>query len=349
MQFGVGLDGTLGLSIQEEMEVSREAARLGYTSIWTPEGTGQDSFQVCNYRWAASRDVVPEGLHTGISVSPVMWRSPMAFAMSGGTMSQVTGGRFYMGIGAGGVYQPRARQQTGMARVSALAMMREYLTVIRGLVAGERVTHEGETVTLRGGRLGIQPAPNTPVYLGALGPRMLELAGEAADGASLNWCDSERVSWSRERVDEGAKRAGRDPSEVKLAEYIRVCVDDDEDAARRAFALSTMNYALGPRVPTERQRQLGYRAHFERMGFTDALRQLDEMRSNGASREEVADAFPAELLLKVGYFGKPDGAAAHFRALAEGLDIAMVRVVAARPGVDSTLAVMRACRPELLG
>ena len=73
------------------------------------------------------------------------------------------------------------------------------------------------------------------------------------------------------------------------------------------------------------------------------------MRSNGASREEVADAFPAELLLKVGYFGKPDGAAAHFRALAEGLDIAMVRVVAARPGVDSTLAALRACRPELLG
>ena len=161
MQFGVGLDGTLGLSVQDEMEMSRETARLGYTSIWTPEGTGQDSFQVCNYRWSASRDVVPEGLHTGISVSPVMWRSPMAFAMSGGTMSQVTGGRFYMGIGAGGVYQPRARQQTGMARVSALAMMRDYLTTVRGLVAGERVTYEGETVTLRGGRLGIRPAPNT--------------------------------------------------------------------------------------------------------------------------------------------------------------------------------------------
>ncbi len=85
------------------------------------------------------------------------------------------------------------------------------------------------------------------------------------------------------------------------------------------------------------------------MGFTDALRELDEMRGKGASREEVADAFPPELLLKVGYFGKADGAAKAFRSLAEGLDIAMVRVVAARPGVESTLAAMRACRPELLG
>ncbi len=257
MEFGVGLDGSLGLSIADEMEMSREAARLGYTSIWTPEGTGQDSFQVCAYRWAASRDVAPDGLRTGISVSPVMWRSPVAFAMSGGTMSQVTGGRFYMGIGTGAVYQPRGRRALGMPRVSALAMMRDYLTTIRQLVAGERVDYEGETVTLRGARLGISPPPRTPVYLGALGPRMLSLAGELADGASLNWCDAGQVAWSRERINEGAAKAGRDPSEIKMAEYIRVCVDDDVDAARRAFALSTMGYALGPRVPTERQRQLG--------------------------------------------------------------------------------------------
>ena len=177
---------------------------------------------------------------------------------------------------------------------------------------------------------------------------MLRLSGEIADGASLNWCNPEQILWSRQRIDEGAMRAGRNPSDIKMAEYIRVCVDDDVDKARKAFAMATMTYALGPSKPSERQRQLGYRAHFERMGFTDALLELDEMREKGASRDEVADAFPPELLLKVGYFGKADGAAKAFRTLSQGLDIAIVRVVSPKPGVSSVLTTMRACRPELL-
>jgi alkanesulfonate monooxygenase SsuD/methylene tetrahydromethanopterin reductase-like flavin-dependent oxidoreductase (luciferase family) len=192
----------------------------------------------------------------------------------------------------------------------------------------------------------MRPSPETPVYLGALGPRMLEMSGELADGASLNWCTPEQIAWSREHIAEGAAKAGRDPSEINVAEYIRICVDDDVDAARIALAKATMGYALGATVPTDRERQLGYRAHFERMGFTDELAALDDMRRNGASRDEVAEAFPVEILNAVGYFGKADGAAAAFKRLAEGLDTAIVRVVAARRGVDSTLAVMRACAPD---
>lgn len=346
MEIGVGLDPTLGLNWDQQREVSREAAKLGYTSIWTPEGNGQDSFHLCVQRWQATTDVVPEGLTMGIAVSPVMYRTPLSFAMEGGTVSDITGGKFIMGIGSGGAYRPQARAALGVGRMSALALMRDYLSVIRPLVHGERVDYEGETTTLKGMRLGMRPAPETPVYLGALGPRMLEMSGELADGASLNWCTPEQIAWSRERIAEGAAKAGRDPSEINVAEYIRICVDDDVDAARIALAKATMGYALGASVPTERERQLGYRAHFERMGFTDELADLDEMRKKGASRDEVAEAFPAEILQSVGYFGKADGAAAAFARLAEGLDTATVRVVAARRGVDSTLAVMEACKPE---
>ena len=346
MEIGVGLDPTLGLNWDQQREVSREAAKLGYTSIWTPEGNGQDSFHLCVQRWQATTDVVPEGLTTGIAVSPVMYRTPLSFAMEGGTVSDITGGKFIMGIGSGGAYRPQARAALGVGRMSALALMRDYLSVIRPLVHGERVDYEGETTTLKGMRLGMRPAPETPVYLGALGPKMLEMSGELADGASLNWCTPEQIAWSRERIAEGAAKAGRDPSEINVAEYIRICVDDDVDAARIALAKATMGYALGASVPTERERQLGYRAHFERMGFTDELAELDEMRTKGASRDEVAEAFPAEILQSVGYFGKADGAAATFARLAEGLDTAIVRVVAARRGVDSTLAVMEACKPD---
>jgi alkanesulfonate monooxygenase SsuD/methylene tetrahydromethanopterin reductase-like flavin-dependent oxidoreductase (luciferase family) len=346
MEIGVGLDGGLRLSTSEQVELSQEAARLGYASIWTNEGSGQDMFQVCAQRWAASTEVVPEGLATGIAVSPVMYRSPVAFAMSGGTLSQLTGGKFFMGIGSGGAYRPRSRQSMGLPRLSALAMMRDYLITVKGLVNGEESDYQGDVVTLRGIKLDIDPPPRTPVYLGALGPEMLRLSGELADGACLNWCNPEQIAWSRERVAEGAARVGRDPGEVKMVEYIRICVDDDVDTARLAYARAAMGYALGASVPSTRERGLGYRAHFERMGFTEELAGLDEMRMNNATRDEVAEAFSPDLLSTVGYYGKPEGAAEAFGKLSEGLDTAIVRVVAARPGIESILAVMRACAPN---
>ena len=348
MEIGIGLDATLNLPLADQAELAQEAARLGYTSIWTPEGAGQDSFLLCSQRWAASCQVIPAGLTTGIGVSPVLYRTPIAFAMSGGTLSQLTGGRFIMGIGAGSAYRPRTRQTLGLPPFSTLALMRDYLVTVRRLVAGDTVDYHGEVVTLRGVKLAINPPPRTPVYLGALGPEMLRLGGELADGLCLNWCTPEQIAWSRERIAEGAARVDRDPKSVQVVEYIRVCVDQDVDVARRAFARSTMGYAMGQRVPTERERQLGYRAHFERMGYTEVLAELDRMRQRGAAPDEVADAFPPELLKRVGYYGTPEQAAAAFRRLAAGLDVAIVRVIAARPGMASVLAALRACRPELV-
>jgi 5,10-methylenetetrahydromethanopterin reductase len=234
MEIGVGLDATLGLSWDQQRDVSKAAAKLGYTSIWTPEGNGQDSFHLCVQRWQATADVIPGGLTTGIAVSPVMYRTPLSFAMEGGTVSEITGGKFIMGIGSGGAYRPQARAALGVGRMSALALMRDYLTVVRGLVRGERVDHEGPTTTLKGMRLGIRPAPETPVYLGALGPRMLELSGELADGASLNWCTPEQIAWSRERIAEGATRAGRDTSGAGDARLPGRARSEDAGVERRA-------------------------------------------------------------------------------------------------------------------
>ena len=345
MEIGVGLDASLGMTWADQVQLSRESAQLGYTSIWTPEGNGTDSFHLCVQRWMASREVVPEGVGTGISVSPVMYRTPLSFAMAGGTASEITGGKFIMGIGSGGAYQPRARRVVGLGRLSAMQLMRDYVTVVRGLLSGETINYESDNMTYAGLTLGMSPPPKTPVYLGALGPQMLELSGELADGACMNWCTPAQISWSRERIDAGAAKTGREPSEVKMAEYIRICVDDDEDVARVALAKATMGYALGPTVPTERESQLGYRGHFARMGFEKELADLNQMRADGASRDEVAEAFPTNILNAVAYFGQADGAAAAFKRLSEGLDTSMVRVVAARPNLDSVRAVMEACAP----
>ena len=160
---------------------------------------------------------------------------------------------------------------------------------------------------------------------------MVRLAGEVADGAALNWCTPDQVAWSRRRVAEAAEAAGRDPGAVKLAEYIRVCVDDDVDAARIALAKAALGYAMGP-GRSAGEKPMGYRAHFERMGFAAELAELDRMRDQGCGMDELAAACPEEMLLRVGYFGKAEGAAKAIRRLAEGLDVAIVRVVVARAG-----------------
>ncbi len=344
MEIGVGLDATLRLSYEEQRWLSAAAAEMGYESIWTPEQAGEDSFQLCALRWAATTAVVEGGLGTGIGVSPVGLRTPMGFAMSAGTLSKLTGGRFVLGIGTGGAFTPEYRRTWGLRERSSLALMRAYLTTIRGLVGGESVGYDGGGIRYSGARLTIDPPPRTPVYLAALGPEMLRLGGELADGLSLNWCTAEQVAWSRERVVEGAQRAGRDAASIKIASYIRICVDDDVDVARRAFARSLMGYALG-RLGAPAQ---SYRAHFERMGFAEELTAIDVLRQKNAPQDEVADAFPEQLLRCVGYYGAAKGAAEAFRGQAEGLDTAIVRVVAARPGPESVRAVMEACRPALV-
>lgn len=345
MDIGIGLDFTLGLSFEEQQQISAEAAALGYTSIWTPEGVSEDAFQLCAMRWAATTSAVPGGVTTGIAVSPVAARTPFGFATSAGTLSKMTGGRFILGIGSGGAYTADYRRQWGVREASSMQLMRDYVTVVRALLRGESVSYAAKDFSYENVRLAIEPVPMTPVYLAALGPEMLRLAGEAADGVSLNWCSADMVAWSREVVNEGAERAGRDPSEVKLAEYIRICVDDDETVARRAYARAVMGYALGrPGM----KRPLGYRAHFERMGFAADLAKIDELRANKAPMDEVLDAFPEKLLRHVGYYGPAAGAAEAFSKLAEGLDCAIVRVVNARPGIDATRAVMEACQPALV-
>jgi alkanesulfonate monooxygenase SsuD/methylene tetrahydromethanopterin reductase-like flavin-dependent oxidoreductase (luciferase family) len=151
------------------------------------------------------------------------------------------------------------------------------------------------------------------------------------------------VGWSRERVTAGARAAGRDPTAVRIHEYIRVCIDEDEEGARLSFAKMVLSYALG-RPGADKTK--GYRGHFARMGFDDALTDLEARGASGAAESELARRFPDELLRRVGYWGGPKGAREAFLRLASGLDIAVVRPVPARRS-DLTAArlAMRACAP----
>jgi 5,10-methylenetetrahydromethanopterin reductase len=249
------------------------------------------------------------GLATGIAVAPLSTWSIEALAAVSKETADRCRDRFTLGVGAGRLADAPIR-------------------VMRDVIAELRT------------RL-----PGLPIYLGALGPQMLRLAGERYDGAALNWCNTEQVEWSRQRVAVGARAAGRDPVVVKIHEYIRICLDEDEQAARIAFAKMVMSYALA-RPGMDKTK--GYRAHFARMGFDRALADLESRRAKGVSEDELARIFPVTLLRSVGYWGRPEGAREAFLRLAEGLDIAVVRLVPARRNdLAAARLGMRACAPKL--
>ena len=161
-------------------------------------------------------------------------------------------------------------------------------------------------------------APRLYIAVGALGPQMLRLASTHGQAAALNWCTPEQVAWSREQTG----------SNARLIEYIRVCVDDDVAAARRALAQQILGYALLVRPSGAR----GYRAHFERMGFGGELATLEEMQAKGASQDALIGAMSDRFIDAFGYAGDGGAARERFAELAQGLDVAIVRVLSARPG-----------------
>jgi len=233
------------------------------------------------------------GLATGVSVVPIARNPAPVLALAARTAHEMTGGKFVLGVGSGSISD------------RPIAAVRTYIDDLR------------------------ETAKDVPIYVGALGPQMLALAGRHAEGAALNWCTPAQVVWSREQVGPRAK----------LIEYIRMCVDDDVAAARLALAKQILAYALLVRPSGTR----GYRSHFERMGFGPQLDELERKQAAGASEEELARAVPDELVTAVGYAGPASGAAAAFKSLSQGLDIAIVRVLVARQGnVEGMRATMRA-------
>lgn len=247
------------------------------------------------------------GLRTGISVLPLQTWSAERLVAAVRAGREAGGARCILGVGAGSV------------RERPIGRMRALVEQLRPALDG------------------------TSIYLGALGPRMLALAGASFDGAALNWCATEQTEWSRAQVEAGARAAGRDPRSVVIHQYIRMCVDPDVDAARQALAKMVLSYALAR--PGD-DPSMGYRGHFTRMGFDTVLTDLEARHARGASDDELARRLPDALLARVGYWGAPAGAAAGFQALATGLDTAVVRVVPATTNsVECVRLAMRACLP----
>ena len=332
MIVGVGVDGRYGFSAAEQREIARSAAAHGFGSLWTNAVTIPDAFHVCALWAQAAAGLGPgRGLRTGISVVNALSWKPQSLAGQAATVALASAGQFTLGIGTGGA---------GVAQ-RPIATMADYLAVLRPLLRGEEVDYRGRTLEVDRFRVAGQ-FPRVPVYLAALGPQMLRLAGRAADGAAMSFATPDEIGRAGAMVGEGARAAGRDRSEVALSMYIRVCVDEDVDLARQAFATTVLGYALArPGV----DKRLAYRGLFARMGYGEVLSELEARQERGEAIGELARRAPDEMLHAVGYFGPAPGAARRFAELSAGLDETIVRYVAARPGIEPLLAAMDTLAP----
>jgi alkanesulfonate monooxygenase SsuD/methylene tetrahydromethanopterin reductase-like flavin-dependent oxidoreductase (luciferase family) len=195
------------LAWHELVEIAETAETTGYEALFLPESSGREVFST-----HAGLAAHTQALGLGTGIVTIAARSVATTIMAAATVDQISGGRLILGLG------------TGPIGPGALDRLRKYVAVTREGLSGDPVrTPDGRLFTLA------MPPPSRPVpiWIAALGPRAMRLAGEIADGVILNWCPPERVAFARERIREGAKAAGRDPGSITVAVYVRACVGQE--------------------------------------------------------------------------------------------------------------------------
>ena len=236
-RLGVVLAPFATLPAAEFVAVARETEARGYHAAWTGEAAGYDAITLM-----ATIATHTERLHVGSAVVPVQTRTPVVLGQSAATLSHLAPGRVLLGIGLSS--KIIVGDWHGLAFAPSLQQIREAVQVIRMIASGERVNFEGKFYRVKNFRLAAAPpSPPVRVVLAALGPEMLELAGEIADGVVLNWIPPETVPVSIEHLEAGAKKAGRTLGNFEIASFIRTCVTDEAGAAREALARDITGYA----------------------------------------------------------------------------------------------------------
>jgi probable F420-dependent oxidoreductase len=239
--------------------VAEHAELLGYESLWIADtGAGPDAFVVSAVAAGVTRRV-----RIGTAVVPIYTRALPVHAAGAGSVAQLAPGRFVLGLGISS--ETIVDTWGGVPFRRPFTRMRETVEVLRRMLAGERVTFDGRTVRTRNFRLVSPPPSPVPIYVAALMPPMLELAGEIADGVILNFMPADAVPRMLAHVRAGAERAGRDPSKLEVVARFQTVVTDDVPGARNAI-----RHMMGPYFATS-----VYNRFVAWCGFADEAREID--------------------------------------------------------------------------
>ena len=328
-RIGVAFSG--GLPPADIVECVRLAETLGYESAWVAEGHGGDQFAILGACAAVTRRI-----RLGTSISSVFVRSPTTIGMAAATVDQLSGGRFVLGLGSS--HRVQVEPEHGIAFVQPTARLRDTIAIVRGLLRDGVVSHRGEAVTIERFDLWFPPLrPEVPIYVAALFPRLLEIAGGLAEGVLLTWPTPQTIARAVEHVAIGARQSGRSPGVVDVASLIPCAIADTTVAARDALRPAVGLYA-------------GFFPRYNRLlgdaGFGDAVRAIKDAYDHGG-REAAAKVVPDALIDAVALAGTPDSCRKRLDAYRQaGLALPIVSPRAAGPDAKArTMAAIRACAP----
>lgn len=287
----------LGLRLGNETELSGAdiqslallAENLGYGEVWMTESSGRDSLtQLATIATVTSR------IRMGTGILPMFSRTPLITAMSSAGLSAVSDGRFILGLGVGN--RPAVEEAHGVPYHQPMEHLRDLISIVRGLLEGKEVTHQGKAISVSRASLGnAAPQGKVPIYVAALGPRMLQLAGEMADGVLLSWSTTTYLEQAIKLVREGAAKAGRDPSEVEISGYIRVAVTDDLAAGQASLQRQIARYASSAH----------FRAFFRNIGFEREMQGVQLARNHAVNPATVA-AISERMQQELGVVGSAE-------------------------------------------
>jgi probable F420-dependent oxidoreductase len=325
-RLGLALPVTQAVPLSDYLALAREAEARGYATLWAGEVGGADA--VTTLTLLAGRT---ERIHLASGVIPVQTRTPVLLGMTAASLGHLAPGRFRLGLG---VSSPTVvARWNGLPFQRPLAQLREAVQIIRTVLAGERVTFEGQFYRIRNFRLTIPPPPRpVPIYLGALGPRMLQLAGEIADGVLLNWIPPEAVPASIGQIELGARRAGRRLGDVEVAAFVRTSVTDEPEPSRAWLAREITGYCSVD----------AYARFFARCGFEREVEAVNAAWRSGDRQGAVAQV-SGRLLDGLGVVGPEEFCRQRIEAFRKA-GVAEPVVVPFSPGPDRDPRLRRTLR-----
>ncbi len=282
--------GSLGsLGIDALVPIAQFAQQHGYKSLWTVEATYTDAVSLLG----ATAVAVPQ-LDLATGIIPIQFRTPPLMAMTAATLQSLRpDGQVWLGLG---VSAPAILRQHGQDTPERpIAMMREYVTLLRECLSGEPVTFEGDFWQVRKFRMGVRMGENRPqIVLAALNPQMLKLAGEIADGVLLNYLPASQIPQVVAHV-----RSGGD---AKIMSMVHAAVGELEQIAKPARR-DLVNYVMAD----------GYANMMRAAGYGD---EVDGARAAFAERDRdgALAAISDEMIQGINFIGDPAQVAAFVRS-----------------------------------
>ena len=322
------------------LDMVREADRLGYDSVWAAEAYGSDAATMLAWYGAST-----ERIRLGAGIFQMPARTPAMTAMTAVTLSELSGGRFLLGLGLSGPQVVEGWH--GVPYGKPLAKTREYVEIVRTALRREdRLTHEGDHYRIpydgadatglgRPLKLTVHPTHDIPIYLASIGPKNVALTAEIADGWLPFWYSPSRAETVfQPHLDAGFAASG-DPDKAArfdVAPSVPAAMTDDVDQARWGIrpVLALYVGGMGAR---------GKNFYFDlacRYGYEEAASRIQDLYLEGR-REEAMAAVPDELIDEVALLGPPerirDGLGAWEEAgvttlLVTAADLATLRVLA---------------------